>query len=61
MVDFEPPSSEHEWRTLRDAKYSELESVRAAARQVDLARGSQRRPRLGLLRRAVRFIRGGGD
>lgn len=61
MVDFGPPPSEHELDSLREDKYSELASVRAAARQVDLARGSQRRPRLGLLRRIVRFIRGGGD
>lgn len=61
MVDFGPPPSDHEWRTLRDEKYSEMESVRAAARQVALARGSERRPRLGLLRQIVRVIRGGGD
>lgn len=61
MVDFGPPPDEHEWRSLRDEKYSEMESVRAAARQVDIARGSEPRPRLALLRRLVRVIRGGGD
>jgi len=61
MVDFGPPPSEHELRSLRDDKYSEMESVRASARQVDLARGSERRLRFGLLCRVVRVIRGGGD